>query len=247
MSLLSQPGKPVWNYLVLMYKQGGKEEETGKRSRRSKQASCSHPSFKGDFYLMCLFSQSTVRLHKRFGEKSAQEDGVPWFKKVQISFFQCRLRLLKEERIKDYLLMEEEFISNQVDAYTQICPECCLDASKWSKPLLVLVGMILKRCSCLLIQNWRNVQERLKPQEEKNEEERTKVSSADMLFCPECSLQQTEINHIGLGWWPQGEPFVCWQFRGDHRRQSCNCIDKVCVLELDFEDKIMEDVQVYSF
>merc|ERR1719464_2581852 len=42
----------------------------------------------------------------------------------------CRLRLLKEERIKDYLLMEEEFISNQ---------------------------------------------ERMKPQEEKNEEERTKV------------------------------------------------------------------------
>jgi 26S proteasome regulatory subunit T2 len=44
----------------------------------------------------------------------------------------CRLRLLKQERIKDYLLMEEEFIRNQ---------------------------------------------ERLKPQEEKNEEERTKVST----------------------------------------------------------------------
>ncbi len=42
-----------------------------------------------------------------------------------------RLRLLKQERIKDYLLMEEEFIRNQ---------------------------------------------ERLKPQEEKNEEERSKVS-----------------------------------------------------------------------
>ncbi|CAK8694995.1 26S proteasome regulatory subunit 4 [Clavelina lepadiformis] len=42
----------------------------------------------------------------------------------------CRLRLLKQERIKDYLLMEEEFIRNQ---------------------------------------------ERLKPQEEKQEEERTKV------------------------------------------------------------------------
>eukprot|EP01137_Pigoraptor_chileana_P006167 Opistho-2@3075 len=42
----------------------------------------------------------------------------------------CRLRLLKQERIKDYLLMEEEFIRNQ---------------------------------------------ERLKPQEEKNEEERVKV------------------------------------------------------------------------
>merc|ERR1712025_302127 len=42
----------------------------------------------------------------------------------------CRLRLLKQERIKDYLLMEEEFIRNQ---------------------------------------------ERLKPQDEKNEEERSKV------------------------------------------------------------------------
>ena len=42
----------------------------------------------------------------------------------------CRLKLLKMERIKDYLLMEEEFIQNQ---------------------------------------------ERLKPQEEKHEEERTKV------------------------------------------------------------------------
>jgi 26S proteasome regulatory subunit T2 len=44
----------------------------------------------------------------------------------------CRLKLLKQERIKDYLLMEEEFIRNQ---------------------------------------------ERLKPQEEKNEEERSKVSN----------------------------------------------------------------------
>lgn len=42
----------------------------------------------------------------------------------------CRLRLLKLERIKDYLLMEEEFIQNQ---------------------------------------------ERLKPQEEKSQEERAKV------------------------------------------------------------------------
>jgi len=45
-------------------------------------------------------------------------------------YTKCRLRQLKQERIKDYLLMEEEFIRNQ---------------------------------------------ERLKPQEEKNEEERTKV------------------------------------------------------------------------
>ena len=43
----------------------------------------------------------------------------------------CKLRLLKLERIKDWLLMEEEFVSNQ---------------------------------------------ERLKPQDERNEEERTKAS-----------------------------------------------------------------------
>ncbi len=45
----------------------------------------------------------------------------------------CKLRLLKLERVKDWLLMEEEFVSNQ---------------------------------------------ERLKPQEERNEEERTKVCIA---------------------------------------------------------------------
>ena len=45
----------------------------------------------------------------------------------------CKLRLLKLERIKDWLLMEEEFVSNQ---------------------------------------------ERLKPQEERNEEDRSKASSS---------------------------------------------------------------------
>ncbi len=48
----------------------------------------------------------------------------------------CKLRLLKLERIKDWLLMEEEFVSNQ---------------------------------------------ERLKPQEERNEEDRTKASSLSTL------------------------------------------------------------------
>ena len=50
--------------------------------------------------------------------------------------------------------MEEEFISNQVDYYTQICPECCSDASMWSKPLswydlealLLSVDPKLKEC-----------------------------------------------------------------------------------------------------
>ena len=60
----------------------------------------------------------------------------------------CRLRLLKMERIKDYLLMEEEFIR-----YI----------------LLLLINANLKYVS-----QFRN-QERLKPQEEKNEEERSKV------------------------------------------------------------------------
>ena len=50
----------------------------------------------------------------------------------------CKLRLLKLERIKDWLLMEEEFVSNQ---------------------------------------------ERLKPQEERNEEDRTKAST-----CTACPL-----------------------------------------------------------
>lgn len=60
----------------------------------------------------------------------------------------CRLRLLKMERIKDYLLMEEEFIRYM---------------------LLLLINATQKYVS-----QFRN-QERLKPQEEKNEEERSKV------------------------------------------------------------------------
>ena len=60
----------------------------------------------------------------------------------------CRLRLLKMERIKDYLLMEEEFIRYM---------------------LLFLINANRKYVS-----QFRN-QERLKPQEEKNEEERSKV------------------------------------------------------------------------
>ena len=50
----------------------------------------------------------------------------------------CKLRLLKLERVKDWLLMEEEFVSNQ---------------------------------------------ERLKPQEERNEEDRTKASPPEQSLC----------------------------------------------------------------
>lgn len=40
---------------------------------------------------------------------------------------QCRLKLLKQERIKDYLLMEEEFIRNQeqmkpLEEKQEVCP-----------------------------------------------------------------------------------------------------------------------------
>ena len=50
----------------------------------------------------------------------------------------CKLRLLKLERVKDWLLMEEEFVANQ---------------------------------------------ERLKPQEERNEEDRSKVPVPSLLRC----------------------------------------------------------------
>ena len=38
---------------------------------------------------------------------------VSFFNIVVTPHTRCRLRLLKQERIKDYLLMEEEFIRNQ--------------------------------------------------------------------------------------------------------------------------------------
>merc|ERR1711988_294618 len=68
----------------------------------------------------------------RVGKKRKKTKGPDTASKLPMitPHTKCRLRLLKQERIKDYLLMEEEFIKNQ---------------------------------------------ERLKPQEEKNEEERSKV------------------------------------------------------------------------
>jgi 26S proteasome regulatory subunit T2 len=68
----------------------------------------------------------------RVGKKKRRAKGPDTANKMpQVTpHTRCRLKLLKLERIKDYLLMEEEFIENQ---------------------------------------------ERLKPQEEKNEEERNKV------------------------------------------------------------------------
>merc|ERR1711881_814385 len=68
----------------------------------------------------------------RVGKKRKKTKGPDTASKMPMvtPHTKCRLRLLKQERIKDYLLMEEEFIRNQ---------------------------------------------ERLKPQEEKNEEERSKV------------------------------------------------------------------------
>merc|ERR1711983_409627 len=68
----------------------------------------------------------------RVGKKRKKAKGPDTASKLPLvtPHTKCKLRLLKQERIKDYLLMEEEFIRNQ---------------------------------------------ERLKPQEEKNEEERSKV------------------------------------------------------------------------
>merc|ERR1712179_28998 len=68
----------------------------------------------------------------RVGKKKKRVKGPDTASKLPLvtPHTKCKLRLLKQERIKDYLLMEEEFIRNQ---------------------------------------------ERLKPQEEKNEEERSKV------------------------------------------------------------------------
>jgi len=68
----------------------------------------------------------------RIGKKKKRSKGPEAINKLPqvLPHTRCRLKLLRSERIKDYLLMEEEFISNQ---------------------------------------------ERLKPQEEKHEEERSKV------------------------------------------------------------------------
>ena len=59
-------------------------------------------------------------------------------------YTKCRLRLLKMERIKDYLLMEEEYIKNQ---------------------------------------------ERMKPQDEKNEEERSQGKIHVITYTPTLTLE----------------------------------------------------------
>ena len=76
----------------------------------------------------------------RVGKKRKKTKGPDTASKLPLvtPHTKCKLRLLKQERIKDYLLMEEEFIRNQ---------------------------------------------ERLKPQEEKNEEERSKVCFQHRRFC----------------------------------------------------------------
>jgi len=84
----------------------------------------------------------------------------------------CKLRLLKLERVKDYLLLEEEFVSNQT---------------------------------------------RLKPQEARNEEERSKVD--DMRGTPLSvgSLEEIIDDRRGL-WAGCGRAgVVWWRLRGDSR------------------------------
>jgi 26S proteasome regulatory subunit T2 len=79
----------------------------------------------------------------------------------------CKLRLLKLERVKDYLLMEEEFVTNQ---------------------------------------------ERLKPQEARNEEERTKVD--DLRGSPMSVGNLEEIIDDRCVWVARGGCSVCRMLRG---------------------------------
>ena len=76
--------------------------------------------------------RSACSCRYRVGRKQRKQKGSEAAARLPIvtPLTKCKLRLLKLERIKDYLLMEEEFVSNQ---------------------------------------------ERLKPQEDKNEEDRSKV------------------------------------------------------------------------
>ena len=91
----------------------------------------------------------------RVGKKRKKTKGPDTASKLPMitPHTKCRLRLLKQERIKDYLLMEEEFIRNQ---------------------------------------------ERLKPQEEKNEEERSKVLYTDPNFAENQSFKIRILLKIGF-------------------------------------------------
>jgi hypothetical protein len=79
-------------------------------------------------------SDSALSLSQRVGKKQKKHRGPDVGSRLPAITpnSKCKLRLLKLERVKDYLLMEEEFVSNQ---------------------------------------------ERLKPQEQKNEEDRSKVTA----------------------------------------------------------------------
>lgn len=54
-------------------------------------------------------------LQTRFGKKKKRSKGPSAAMKLPTvtPYVRCRLRLYKMERIKDYLLLEEEFIRNQ--------------------------------------------------------------------------------------------------------------------------------------
>ena len=90
--------------------------------------------------------------------------------------------------------------------------------------------------SCQWTENF--VQERMKPQEEKNEEERTKVSGYHLVLALTLTCHYilrsiadtfSRLSSV-LGGWSKGKPFVCWQPGGDHWWQSCNSFYKVCGL-----------------
>ena len=86
----------------------------------------------------------------------------------------CKLRLLKLERVKDWLLMEEEFVQNQ---------------------------------------------ERLKPQEERNEEDRTKVLTHS--FCGQKATYPPERH---LWWHASSQSRQCTVIRTFCRWMSCGAV-----------------------
>ena len=82
----------------------------------------------------------------------------------------CKLRLLKLERVKDWLLMEQEFVANQ---------------------------------------------ERLKPQEERNEEDRSKVSSALLCFA-NCFILESAVCRLLFG-------RLCYAINGSDGARLTSC------------------------
>ncbi|ELK36973.1 26S protease regulatory subunit 4 [Myotis davidii] len=104
----------------------------------------------------------------RVGKKKKKTKGPDAASKLPLvtPHTQCRLKLLKLERIKDYLLMEEEFIRNQ----EQMKP---LEEKQECRLKLLKLERI--KDYLLMEEEFIRNQEQMKPLEEKQEEERSKV------------------------------------------------------------------------